>query len=198
MVSVADREEKGSDVNVATHLLIDIYEQRIDAAIVVSNDSYLALPVHHARTTYPGRDRPPRHELSSRRAQRQSCRRCWGTLVAAAATNGLHQPPASGPSGKHRSSPPREPGPSGRGMNRGRRTNLQVKWLLRLKGSCCDKSPGRALSADENHPVEVEGSCAASAPGPQPVRIGRFRRYLMRHDAAWQARCSCRSPALSG
>lgn len=53
MVSVADREEKGSDVNVATHLLIDLYEQRIDAAIVVSNDSDLALPVRRARTRVP-------------------------------------------------------------------------------------------------------------------------------------------------
>jgi hypothetical protein len=49
MVSVARREEKGSDVNVATHLLIDIFEQRIDAAVVISNDSDLALPVRYAR-----------------------------------------------------------------------------------------------------------------------------------------------------
>lgn len=34
MVSVARREEKGSDVNVAAHLLLDVLEQRIDAAVV--------------------------------------------------------------------------------------------------------------------------------------------------------------------
>jgi hypothetical protein len=45
MVSVADREEKGSDVNVATHLLTDVCEQKIDAAVVISNDSDLALPI---------------------------------------------------------------------------------------------------------------------------------------------------------
>jgi hypothetical protein len=53
MVKVARREEKGSDVNVASHLLIDLYEQRIDAAVVISNDSDLAFPVRHARTKMP-------------------------------------------------------------------------------------------------------------------------------------------------
>lgn len=47
------REEKGSDVNVATHLLIDIFEQAIDCAIVVSNDSDLALPIDVARNKVP-------------------------------------------------------------------------------------------------------------------------------------------------
>lgn len=53
IVSVARREEKGSDVNVASHLLIDIFEQRIDAAVVISNDSDLALPIRHARQRVP-------------------------------------------------------------------------------------------------------------------------------------------------
>jgi len=53
MVSVADREEKGSDVNVACHLLLGTLEQRIDAAVVVSNDSDLALAVAHARMRIP-------------------------------------------------------------------------------------------------------------------------------------------------
>lgn len=53
MVSVADREEKGSDVNVETHLLIDILEQKIDGAVVISNDSDLALPIRHARARVP-------------------------------------------------------------------------------------------------------------------------------------------------
>jgi hypothetical protein len=53
MVSVADREEKGSDVNVATHLLLDIFDQRIDAAVVISNDSDLALPIKQARQRVP-------------------------------------------------------------------------------------------------------------------------------------------------
>ena len=49
-VTILVPEEKGSDVNVASHLLIDIYEQRIDAVVVISNDSDLCLPVRHART----------------------------------------------------------------------------------------------------------------------------------------------------
>jgi uncharacterized LabA/DUF88 family protein len=64
MVTVADREEKGSDVNVAAHLLIDIFEKRVDAVVVVSNDSDLAFPVRHARelvpvgTVHPGNNYP--------------------------------------------------------------------------------------------------------------------------------------------
>lgn len=53
MVSVARREEKGSDVNVAAHLLLDLLYQRIDAAVVISNDSDLAFPVAQARDLVP-------------------------------------------------------------------------------------------------------------------------------------------------
>jgi uncharacterized LabA/DUF88 family protein len=49
MVCVADREEKGSDVNLATHLLMDAMSSSADAAIVVSNDSDLGYPVYEAR-----------------------------------------------------------------------------------------------------------------------------------------------------
>lgn len=50
MVSTAKREEKGSDVNVAAHLLLDVLEQRIEAAIVISNDSDLMFPLKAARS----------------------------------------------------------------------------------------------------------------------------------------------------
>jgi len=53
MVSVARREEKGSDVNVASHLLIDALEGSIEAAVVVSNDSDLAYPVAAVRQRIP-------------------------------------------------------------------------------------------------------------------------------------------------
>ncbi|MFZ4896229.1 NYN domain-containing protein [Plantibacter sp. Mn2098] len=53
MVSVARREEKGSDVNVASHLMLDVLEKRIDAAIVISNDSDLAFPIDLARRRVP-------------------------------------------------------------------------------------------------------------------------------------------------
>lgn len=53
MVTVGDREEKGSDVNVASHLLIDTLEGNVQAAIVVSNDSDLAFAVSEARKRIP-------------------------------------------------------------------------------------------------------------------------------------------------
>jgi len=53
MVSVARREEKGPDVNVASHLLLDVLGGAVDAAVVVSNDSDLAFPVTQARLRVP-------------------------------------------------------------------------------------------------------------------------------------------------
>lgn len=53
MVSIARREEKGSDVNVASHLLIDVLTDAIDAAVVISNDSDLELPIAEARKRVP-------------------------------------------------------------------------------------------------------------------------------------------------
>ena len=53
MVSYAYREEKGSDVNVASHLLVDVLQGAIDAAIVISNDSDLRYPVQQARQRVP-------------------------------------------------------------------------------------------------------------------------------------------------
>ena len=53
MVSHARREEKGSDVNVASHLLVDTLDENIDAAIVISNDSDLRFPLQAARDRIP-------------------------------------------------------------------------------------------------------------------------------------------------
>ncbi len=53
MVSVAKREEKGSDVNVAVHLLHDALLGKVDAAVVVSNDSDLKVAVDMARSRVP-------------------------------------------------------------------------------------------------------------------------------------------------
>lgn len=53
MVSYAYREEKGSDVNVASHLLLDVLTGVIDAAVVISNDSDLRFPVEQARQRVP-------------------------------------------------------------------------------------------------------------------------------------------------
>ncbi|KUM73765.1 NYN domain-containing protein [Streptomyces griseorubiginosus] len=53
MASVASSEEKGSDVNVASHLLLDVLGGAIDAAIVISNDSDLRFPLAQARQRVP-------------------------------------------------------------------------------------------------------------------------------------------------
>ncbi|NED98976.1 NYN domain-containing protein [Phytoactinopolyspora halotolerans] len=53
MASVATWEEKGSDVNVASHLLVDVLDNVVDAAVVISNDSDLRWPVQEARRRVP-------------------------------------------------------------------------------------------------------------------------------------------------
>jgi hypothetical protein len=53
MASVAHREEKGSDVNLATHLLPDVLAGTVQGAIVVTNDSDLKLPLSEVRGHVP-------------------------------------------------------------------------------------------------------------------------------------------------
>lgn len=53
IVSHLHREEKGSDVNVATHLMRDVFEKRVEAVVIVSNDSDLKLPIAAARDRLP-------------------------------------------------------------------------------------------------------------------------------------------------
>ncbi|MBN8881019.1 MAG: NYN domain-containing protein [Salana multivorans] len=53
MVSTLHQEEKGSDVNVASHMLADVYTGTVDAVVIVSNDSDLAFPVRRARELVP-------------------------------------------------------------------------------------------------------------------------------------------------
>lgn len=48
-----DYEEKMTDVNIATQLLVDAYEQRFDTALLISADSDLAPPVERVRATFP-------------------------------------------------------------------------------------------------------------------------------------------------
>jgi len=46
---VIKTEEKGSDVNIASHLINDGHKRRYDAAILISNDSDLAEPIKIVR-----------------------------------------------------------------------------------------------------------------------------------------------------
>jgi hypothetical protein len=49
-VDVCKTEEKGSDVNLTTHLLCDGYEDSYDVAVIISNDSDLVEPVRVVKT----------------------------------------------------------------------------------------------------------------------------------------------------
>lgn len=49
-VDVVKAEEKGSDVNLASHLLYDAFKNRFDIAVVVSNDSDLLEPIRIVRS----------------------------------------------------------------------------------------------------------------------------------------------------
>lgn len=49
-VDILDTEEKGSDVNLASYLLMDGFENKYDMAVVISNDSDLSTPIEMTRT----------------------------------------------------------------------------------------------------------------------------------------------------
>ena len=51
-VEVIKTEEKGSDVNLATYLLLDAFRKSCDTAVVVSNDSDLKEPLRIARDEF--------------------------------------------------------------------------------------------------------------------------------------------------
>lgn len=50
VVEILDTEEKGSDVNLASYLLLDGFEDEYELAVVISNDSDLQLPISIAHT----------------------------------------------------------------------------------------------------------------------------------------------------
>lgn len=51
-VQVMKTEEKGSDVNLATHLLMDAFDDAFDMAVIVSNDSDLKEPMRQVRQKF--------------------------------------------------------------------------------------------------------------------------------------------------
>jgi len=51
-VTVVRSEEKGSDVNLASYLLVDAFDNDFEAAVVISNDSDLAEPIRLVRTRF--------------------------------------------------------------------------------------------------------------------------------------------------
>lgn len=51
-VEVVKTEEKGTDVNLASHLLVDACRQDCDIAVVITNDSDLAEPIRLAQSEF--------------------------------------------------------------------------------------------------------------------------------------------------
>ena len=51
-IPVIKTEEKGTDVNIATHLLLDAFDDDYDGALVISNDSDLAEPIRQVRARF--------------------------------------------------------------------------------------------------------------------------------------------------
>lgn len=51
-VRVVKTEEKGSDVNLATYLLMDAFDDLFDVAVIVSNDSDLKEPIAQVRNRF--------------------------------------------------------------------------------------------------------------------------------------------------
>ncbi|MDO5698827.1 MAG: NYN domain-containing protein [Dermatophilus congolensis] len=53
LVSTLHQREKGCDVNVATHMLLDMLRRHVDAAVVIGTDSALKLPLKALRDRGP-------------------------------------------------------------------------------------------------------------------------------------------------
>lgn len=52
MVEVIKTEEKGSDVNIASHMLLDAFNDRYDCAVLISGDSDITTPVKMVRNDF--------------------------------------------------------------------------------------------------------------------------------------------------
>ena len=66
-------KEKKTDVNIATHLLLDAFDDRFDTAIVISADSDLSPPIRAIRERFPNKSvvvafPPKRHSNELRKA----------------------------------------------------------------------------------------------------------------------------------
>lgn len=102
LARVRKREEKGSDVNVATHLMHDVLKGTVDAAIVVSNDSDLELPLRLARNVVPvGTVNPSKNYLAGalRGSATQGPGRHWWKQLT---TADFYRSQLADPTGKYR------------------------------------------------------------------------------------------------
>jgi uncharacterized LabA/DUF88 family protein len=103
MVSYAHREEKGSDVNLATHLLLDVFAREVEAAMVITNDSDLRLPVEQARRHVPVAVINPSHSYLATGLRGEpdfGVGRHWWLRLSAADLKNHQLPDPAGPFGK--------------------------------------------------------------------------------------------------
>lgn len=71
VVQIRKGEEKGTDVNIASHLLVDCFKKKFDEAIIISNDSDLILPIEMVKSDFgkkvhvinPHRSKQPNQRL---------------------------------------------------------------------------------------------------------------------------------------
>jgi hypothetical protein len=99
MVSYLHQEEKGSDVNVASHLLLDVLTGAVDAAVVISNDSDLGFPVRHVRGLVPTgtiNPRNSRHAGALAGVPAEGVGRHWWRRLTAADYSGHQLPTPAG------------------------------------------------------------------------------------------------------
>lgn len=50
-VKVIKQEEKGTDVNIASHMLIDAFHDKCDVLVLITNDSDLCFPITYIQNT---------------------------------------------------------------------------------------------------------------------------------------------------
>lgn len=50
-VQVIKQEEKGTDVNIASHMLVDAFHDKCDVLVLITNDSDLCFPISYIQTT---------------------------------------------------------------------------------------------------------------------------------------------------
>ncbi|MCG3198547.1 MAG: NYN domain-containing protein [Candidatus Omnitrophica bacterium] len=107
VVRVLRSEEKGSDVNLASHLLMDAFEDSFDDGAVISADSDLAMPVNmvaksFGKPIYIFDPRPAGKECCDLRSVATQYRRIWGSVykkcllpnpVIDQAGRAIHMPP---------------------------------------------------------------------------------------------------------
>ena len=97
MASHQHWEEKSTDVNVASHLLLDVVGGQVDAAIIISNDSDLRLPIRGESTSGSGRDGQSQQRPVGRGSPGRGEPRGGWALVVPARESGLLGLSATGP-----------------------------------------------------------------------------------------------------